>query len=104
MSYTLFIDPLPTSFTSADLIALVQPFGPVVSANVVRDSLAISLRFGYVKMETAEAADNVCKNLNRTVLDSEKLTVLPIDGVDTHEVQEQADRTDVSLNHGDRGG
>jgi RNA recognition motif-containing protein len=104
MRYTIFIDPLPLSFTATDLIALVQPFGPVVSANVVRDSLGTSLRFGYVKMETAEAADNVCKNLNRTVLDCERLTLLPIDGMDTPEVEEYADRTDVSLGRGDHDG
>lgn len=104
MSYTLFMDLLPLSFTSADLIAIAQPFGPVVSANIVRDSLGISLRFGYVKMETAEAGDNVYKNLNRRVLDGERLTVLPIEGIETHEVPEHADRTDVRLNRGDHDG
>lgn len=83
MRYTIFIDGLPLSFTSADLQALVQPFGTVVSANVVRDSLGMSLQFGYVKMETAEAANNVCTNLHGTVLDSEGLTVLLIDGMET---------------------
>lgn len=39
MRCTLFMDLLPLSFTSADLVALVQPFGIVVSVNVVRDSL-----------------------------------------------------------------
>jgi RNA recognition motif-containing protein len=88
MSYRLFIDPLPLSFTSADLSALVRPFGTVVSANVVRDSLGISLRFGYVKMEAAEAADNVCKHLHRTVLDGERHTVLRLNGMETHEDQD----------------
>jgi RNA recognition motif-containing protein len=54
MSYTIFIDPLPLSFTAADLAALVRPFGRVVSAKVACDSLGQSLRFGYVKMETAD--------------------------------------------------
>jgi RNA recognition motif-containing protein len=76
MSYTIFIDPLPLSFTAADLAELLRPFGQVVSAKVACDSLGQSLRFGYVKMETAEAADNVCKNLNRTVLRNDVLTVL----------------------------
>ena len=36
--------------------------------NVVCDSVGGSLRFGYVKMETAEAANKVCTNLHGTVL------------------------------------
>lgn len=100
MIYTLFMDPLPTTYTRADLSALVQPFGRVVSANIVRNSLRMSLRFGYVKMETAEAADNVWKSLHGTVLGGERLIVLRIDGMETHEVSEHAGRTDVRLNRG----
>jgi hypothetical protein len=36
-------------------------------------------------METAEAADNVVKNLHGTVLDGERLTVLRLNGMETHE-------------------
>jgi RNA recognition motif-containing protein len=88
MRYTIFIDALPLSFTSADLLALVQPFGTAVTANVVRDSVGVSLRFGYVKMETAEAANKVCTNLHGTFLGGEALTVLLIEGMETYEVQD----------------
>jgi RNA recognition motif-containing protein len=85
MISTLFIDPIPLSFTSADLAALVRPYGRIISAKVVYDSLGQSSRCGYVKMETAEAAAEAYKNLNRAVLDGEKLTVLQLDGMETHE-------------------
>jgi RNA recognition motif-containing protein len=85
MMYTLFIGPLPLSFTAADLAALVRPFGRVVSAKVVCDSLGQSLQFGYIKMETAEAAAEAYKNLNGAVLDGEKLIVLRLDGMEAHE-------------------
>ena len=85
MIYTLFIDPLPFSFTSADLSSLVRPFGRVISARVVCDALGQSLQFGYVKMETAEAADEVYRNLNGTVLDGEKLTVLRLEDIEMHD-------------------
>lgn len=41
MAYTIFIDPLPRDFTSADLAALIRPFGEVVSAEIMCDTLGI---------------------------------------------------------------
>jgi hypothetical protein len=38
-------------------------------------------------METAEAVENVCKSLHATVLDSERLTVLRIDDIETYDVR-----------------
>ena len=43
---------------------------------------------GYVKMEIAEAADNVCKNLHSTVVEAERLTVLRLNGMEGHEDQD----------------
>jgi RNA recognition motif-containing protein len=76
VGYLIFIDPLPPDFTSAELRALLEPFGGVVWARVIYDSVGESLRFGRAEMETAEAAENVCKHLNRAAFRGATLTVL----------------------------
>ena len=76
MSYPIFIDPLPRYFTSADLAELVRPFGRVVSAKVVCDSLGQSLGFGRAEMQTDEEADNVCNHLHGTVFRNATLIVM----------------------------
>ena len=76
MGHRLFIDSLPREFTSADLVALLQPFGTVVSAEIVYDSLGYSLRFGRAEMQTEEEADNVVKHLHGKVFHGATLTVL----------------------------
>ena len=83
MGYRIFIDPLPPDFTSAELRALLEPFGGVVWARVIYDSVGESLRFGRAEMETAEAAENVCNHLNRTVFRGATLTVLREDKGET---------------------
>ena len=76
MPYTIFIDPLPRDFSSADLAALIRPFGEVVSAEIVCDSLGYSLRFGRAEMQSEAAADNVVKHLHGKVFHNATLTVL----------------------------
>jgi RNA recognition motif-containing protein len=76
MSYSLFIDPLPRHFTSADLAALSRPFGHVLSAKVLCDSHGRSLQFGRVEMQSDEEAENACRHLHRTVFRHARLTVL----------------------------
>jgi RNA recognition motif-containing protein len=76
MAYLIFIDPLPPDLTSAELRGLLEPFGGVVWARVVHDSVGKSLRFGRAEMQTAEAAQNVCKHLNRAVFRGATLTVM----------------------------
>ena len=73
---TLFIDPLPRDFTSADLAALIRPFGEVVLAEIVCDSLGYSLRFGRAEMHTEEGADNAVKHLHGKVFHKATLTAL----------------------------
>ena len=92
MSYPIFIDPLPRHFTSADLAELVRPFGRIVSAKIVCDSLGQSLGFGRAEMQTDEEADNVCKHLHGTVLRNATLTVMRADELKT----DPADRHSVS--------
>lgn len=83
MSYPIFIDPLPREFTSADLAALLRPFGEVVSAKIVCDSLGYSLRFGRAEMQTKEGADNVVKHLHGRVFHNATLTVVRTDHGET---------------------
>ena len=82
MSYPIYIDPLPRYFTSADLAELLRPFGRVLSAKVVCDSLGQSLQFGRAEMQTNEEAENVCKALHGTALHNRTLTVLQADLAD----------------------
>lgn len=74
MPYRIFID--PRDFTSADLAALLRPFGEVVSAEIVYDTLGYSLRFGRADMRTEEGAENVVKHLHGKVFHNATLTVL----------------------------
>ena len=76
MPFRIFIDPLPSDFTSADLAALIRPFGEVVSAEIMCDSLGYSLRFGRAEMHSEAGADNVVKHLHRKVFHNATLTVL----------------------------
>ncbi len=82
------MDPLPVRFTSADLSPLVRQFSTAVSAERAPRLTGIFLRFGYVKMEISEAADNLCKNLHSTVVEGVSLTVLRLNGMETHEDQD----------------
>jgi RNA recognition motif-containing protein len=82
MGYPIFIDPLPSDFTSTELMALLRPFGNVVWAKVAYDSVGKSLRFGHAEMQTAEEADNVCKHLHRAVFRGATLTVLRAEGTE----------------------
>ena len=76
MPYRIYIDPLPRDFTSADLAALLRPFGEVLSAEIVYDTLGYSLRFGRAEMQTEEGAENVVKHLHGKVFHNATLTVL----------------------------
>ena len=76
MSYPIFIAPLPRHFTSAELAALFRPFGRVVLAKVIYDSVGQSLQYGRVQMETDEGADNACRHLDRTIFQKATLAVM----------------------------
>jgi RNA recognition motif-containing protein len=76
---TVFIDPLPSGFTSADLAALLRPFGNVMSAKVAYDSLGYSLQFGHVEMQTEEGTNNACEELHGKHFRDAILTVLRAD-------------------------
>ena len=75
MSYSIFIAPIPRQYTSEDIAKLFRPFGNVVIAQVVYDSLGKSLQFGRAEMQTDEAADKACRQLHNTILDNARLVV-----------------------------
>jgi RNA recognition motif-containing protein len=76
MPYRIFIDPLPRDFTSSDLAALLRPFGEVLSAEIVCDTLGYSLRFGRAEMQTEEGAENVVKQLHGKIFHNATLTII----------------------------
>jgi RNA recognition motif-containing protein len=76
MSYPIFIAPLPRHFTSADIAKLFRPFGNVVSAQVMYDSLGQSLQFGRAEMQTDETADEACRQLHNSKLHDANLVVM----------------------------
>jgi hypothetical protein len=79
MPYYLFIDPLPPSFTSDDVAALLRAFEEITSANMAGDSLGYSLRFGRAEMQTEdeEHHGNVFGRATLTVFQTEECELAP---------------------------
>ena len=76
MSVRLYVGNLPFSATEQDLEELFSQSGQVDSANVVTDrDTGRSRGFGFVEMETQEAADAAIQALNGYELSGRALTV-----------------------------
>ena len=76
MSVRLYVGNLPFSVTEQDLEQLFSQSGQVDSANVVTDrDTGRSRGFGFVEMETQEAADAAIQSLNGYELSGRALTV-----------------------------
>jgi len=76
MSVRLYVGNLPFSVTEQDLEELFSQSGQVDSANVVTDrDTGRSRGFGFVEMETQEAADAAIQSLNGYELSGRALTV-----------------------------
>ena len=76
MSVRLYVGNLPFSVTEQDLEELFGQSGQVDSANVVTDrDTGRSRGFGFVEMETQEAADAAIQALNGYELSGRALTV-----------------------------
>ena len=58
---TLFVDGLPTSFTTEQLAGLFQSYGRVLWSRVIFDANGQCSGFGYVEMESLEAAQRAAK-------------------------------------------
>ena len=76
MTTRLYVGNLPFSYTSAQLEQLFQPHGNVVSAQVIMDRMTNRSRgFGFVEMDSADAAHKAVQALNGKPIDGRPLTV-----------------------------
>jgi hypothetical protein len=64
MAVRIVADQIPSNFTDANLKALFEPYGTVLTAMVIKGPIAESLHFGYVEMETREQADRAVAAIN----------------------------------------
>jgi RNA recognition motif-containing protein len=74
----LFLNGLPGAFSSEDLESLCSPFGTVLLASVIRDSLRRSLEFGFVEMETTDDAVRVMEGLQGRAIRGSRLAVMVV--------------------------
>ena len=85
MSKRIYVGNLPWSFTATSLQELFSPFGTVISAEVVSDRMTGKSRgFGFVQLESDQAAADAISALNGTEANGRALTV--------NEARERADR------------
>jgi RNA recognition motif-containing protein len=75
MGKILFVEGFPESYTDQQLYDFFAPFGPVVSARVVRGRTGESLRFGFVEMASEEEAVQAQQALHRTWIEGQSLIV-----------------------------
>jgi heterogeneous nuclear ribonucleoprotein G len=76
MAQKLFVGGIAFSTTEDGLREFFTPYGTVVSANVITDKFTGQSRgFGFVEMETAEAATKAAGQLNGRMLDGRTVKV-----------------------------
>jgi nucleolin len=76
LSVRLFVGNLPSRLCFPELEDLFTPFGTLLSAELMTDpTTGRSRGFGFVEMESAEAAQAAISALNGSVLDGQTLTV-----------------------------
>jgi RNA recognition motif-containing protein len=76
MAKKIYVGNLPWSTTSASLETLFSQHGTVRSAEVVSDrDTGRSRGFGFVEMESDEAAQRAIESLNGTEVDGRAITV-----------------------------
>ena len=85
MGSKLFLEGLPPSFSTQQLMDLLAPFGTVLSALVMIDPAGESLRMGKVEMSTPREAERAIQKLHRSHLQGKLLLRI------------QASRTKVDL-------
>jgi len=72
----LFVNNLKPEIDDAKLLQMFQPFGTVHSATVMIDfATHVSKGFGFVKLDSADAAQNAIKTLNGTKSGTRMLSV-----------------------------
>lgn len=76
MNNKLFVGNLPYSITNPQLEELFSKYGKIVSVKIITDKFSgQSKGFGFVEMETEEAAGEAIKNLNGTDMEGRAMIV-----------------------------
>jgi polyadenylate-binding protein len=75
MGKILFVKGFPESCMDQQRYDFFAPFGPVISARIVRGRTGESLRFGFVEMASEEEAVRAQQALHRTWLEGQSLIV-----------------------------
>lgn len=76
MSKKLYVGNLPFSSSDEDLKTLFSDYGTVVSSKVVTDrETGRSRGFGFVEMETDEAASSAISNVNESDFNGRRIIV-----------------------------
>jgi RNA recognition motif-containing protein len=76
VSNKLYVGGLPYSTTDIQLAELFSPYGSVVSAQVINDRFTGQSRgFGFVEMESGEAAQKAISTLNGSELNGRRIVV-----------------------------
>jgi len=98
MTKKLYVGNLSYSTTDEDLRALFAQAGPVVSASVITDrATGRSKGFGFVEMETTQAAQDAINRFNNTEFQQRNISV--------NEARPPRERTfDGGMGGGRRGG
>ena len=97
MSVKLFVGNLPYHVTSGDLEDLFRPLGEVISSNVITDrATGRSRGFGFVEMDSPEAAQAAIQQLHDREYEGRKLVV--------NEAQPRPERSDRGFGQDRRGG
>ena len=97
MAKKIYVGNLPWSSTSASLETLFSAHGTVTSAEVISDrETGRSRGFGFVEMDSDEAAQQAIEALNGTEVDGRPITV--------NEARERAPRSGGGGYGGGRGG
>jgi RNA recognition motif-containing protein len=97
MSVKLYVGNLPYNISSEDLEDLFRPIGEVVSSNIITDrATGRSRGFGFVEMESPEAAQAAIEQLNDREFEGRNLVV--------NEAKPRPERSDRGFGQGRGGG
>ena len=73
----IFVANFPDLFGKKEVAQLFEPHGKVKSAKVIQDKESGSSRcFGFVEMPDVDEANNAMKELNDSLVDGQKITVV----------------------------
>lgn len=76
MSKKLFVGNLPRSVDDEELKAVFEPYGSVVSSQVIKDKQTGGSRgFGFVEMESEDEAQTALKEMEKQSLQGRPLTI-----------------------------